>query len=163
MTATTTRAAETWAHILEQPDGMHMGYAADFATDDGSEPAEACAAVEAVAQQHLDAHPDDYRARRLLGEWLQWHGDERGEGYRALGVCRRRPLQWQSSWLCAFEDDGIAKEHRQHSLPLVWFDAFGFPNAWTRFDTRRDAENAAALAFARLPAERRAALLKGEM
>lgn len=29
MTATTTRAAETWAHILAQPDGLSMGYAAD--------------------------------------------------------------------------------------------------------------------------------------
>lgn len=170
MTTCTTRAAETWAHILEQPDGMSMGYAADYARDDGSEPPEACAAVEAVAQAHLDAHPDDHRARRLLGEWLQWHGDVRGEGYVFLATFVRFPF-----W---FPADGRWYWSRLDTPPSAWA---GLPeclfrwvaitttlpvrhrDALRQYRTRRAAEDAAALAFARLPAERRAALLKGEM
>lgn len=165
MTATTTRAAECWARILAAPDGYPMGIAADFATDDGSEPAEACAAVEAVAQQHLDAHPDDHRARRLLGEWLQWHGDARGEGLCALAAYGRSPCG-QESFLGSFlwwdAGYGFARP-----LPQDWFwAAMGEvlpPQQRIKYDTRRAAEDAASLAFARLPAERRAALLRGEM
>lgn len=170
MTATTTRAAECWARILAQPDGYPMGIAADFARDDGAEPAEACAAVEAVAQQHLDDHPDDHRARRLLGEWLTWHGDRRGEGYAAMGACRKEPhcgirkrLVWFNERFYATFAQGVVKS-LCHCLPGDWYDAMRLPVVnWHDYDTRRAAENAAALAFARLPAERRAQLLKGEM
>lgn len=184
MSTTTTRAAETWAHILAQPDGYPMGIASDYATDDGAEPAEACAAVEAVAQAHLDAHPDDHKARRLLGEWLQWHGDERGEGYRALAACGKEPycgnrkrMVWfckRMVWFCARYYDAIAATeeaaiHRMlpHHLEGDWCDAIKQrkPTSanWHDYRTRRAAEDAASLAFARLPAERRAALLRGEM
>lgn len=176
MTTCTTRAAETWAHLIAEVDPMPVSIAADFATDDGSEPAEACAAVEAVAQSHLDAHPDDHRARRLLGEWLAWHGDERGEGYAALAACGRVPEEWLAAgqwyWLRVDPFNGI--KHPEE-LPDRWFDQLPLPHqygkdhyskAWPygeESNTRRAAEESAALAFARLPAERRAALLKGEM
>lgn len=158
----TTRAAETWAHLIAKVDPMPVSIAADFARDDGSEPAEACAAVEAVAQAHLDAHPADHRARRLLGEWLALHGDVRGEGLRALAACGRVPLRYRLSWLCQFDGDGISDGDRRHALATDWFDLIS-PSGWSRFDTRRAAEDAAAIAFARLPAERRGRLLKGEM
>lgn len=176
MTTCTTRAAETWARILEQPDGLHMDYAADFARDDGSEPAEACAAVEAVAQQHLDAHPDDHRARRLLGEWLTWHGDVRGEGYVALAAQKLRPhlsqpvqssrqfdeWLWQLLRRLPYSQDYCTFEESSEALS-TWFRLFcpRLFGSWHK--TRRDAEDVAAIAFARLPAERRATLLKGEM
>lgn len=165
MTATATRAAETWAHILAQPDGYPMGVAADWLQEhtdhDGSDEAkaEACAAVEAVAQAHLDARPDDHRARRLLGEWLQWHGDGRGEGLRALAACKRLT---SGHWVT---NSVAQRRHFGCWLPSDWWlevsliwKAAGSPKY-----TRRAAEDAASLAFARLPAGRRAQLLKGEM
>lgn len=170
MTHCTTRAAECWAHILAQPDGYPMGVAADFARDDGSEPAEACAAVEAVAQQHLDARPDDHRARRLLGEWLTWHGDARGEGYRALaasGLYPHGPTEADCHWSWHSGRGMSMGDYvsHQHALPQVWFRAVTPSRMyWTEnYPTRRAAEDAAALAFARLPAARRAELLAGRM
>jgi hypothetical protein len=168
VTATTTRAAETWAHILAQPDGYPMGVAADWLQEhddhDGSAEAkaDACDAVEAVAQQHLDAHPDDHKARRLLGEWLQWHGDERGDGYRALAACKREPyahdgfLWWNADMFTTFA---------KADLPGYWWALLGAVATWVNimYPTRLTAEDAAALTFARLPAERREQLLKGEM
>lgn len=189
MTTCTTPAAECWAHILAQPDGYPMGVAADWLQDhadhDGSPEAkaEACAAVEAVAQQHLDARPDDHRARRLLGEWLQWHRDVRGEGLRALGACGRESRRMFSGgaacylWYdltdqmteCELNHIQYPQEavHAASDLPFGWFrelrDAVEASEEFKEYHTRRAAEDAAALAFNRLPAERRAALLKGEM
>lgn len=189
MTATTTRAAETWARILAQPDGYPMGIAADWlqehADHDGSPEAkaEACAAVEEVAQAHLDARPNNHRARRLLGEWLQWHGDARGEGYVALAACGREPRHLFAANYAAFLwydlTDQMAEcergrilyprqaVHPASDLPLWWFEklrgAVEVYDEFKEYPTRRAAEDAAALAFARLPAERREQLLKGEM
>lgn len=163
MTATTTRAAETWAHLLRcQREGVPaFPWALDFAQDGGDDLDRVCAAVEVVAQQHLDAHPDDHAARRLLGEWLTACGDARGEGYVALARFKRVPLHrciestflWREDWQgCTAAND------RLHS---DWWCQLRTNQREVK--TRAGSENAAAKAFLRLPESRRAALLKGEM
>jgi uncharacterized protein (TIGR02996 family) len=115
-------------------------------------------------QQMLDAHPDDNTTRGVLADWLQERGDERAEGYRALGVLGRIPLrtdagQW--SWWTDWSDP--AEWSELHALPEHWHRLFHRYElgsyATVRHDRRREAEDAAAIAFAKLPAPRRAELL----
>lgn len=131
---------------------------------------------EDVYHAILDAHPDAHDVRRALGLWLAEKGDERGEGYRALAACERKPEEWVAAgqwyWLRVCPFNGI--KHPEE-LPDRWFDLLPPPHqygkdqytkAWPygeESNTRRAAEDAAALAFARLPAARRAALLRGEL
>jgi hypothetical protein len=168
VTTCTTRAAETWAHLLRcQREGVPaFPWALDFAQDGYGDLAEACAAVEECAQRHLDAHPDDHGARRLLGEWLTACGDERGEGLCALAACKKWCRFWKvnQGW-CWLRDvtawDRAEFEHTE--LGGNWYDAGIETVVHQLFGTRQAAEDAASLAFTRLPAERRAQLLRGEM
>jgi uncharacterized protein (TIGR02996 family) len=117
----------------------------------------------------LDANPADWQTRLVFADWLQERGDPRAEGYRALGEQRRVPdhaphergtvLWW---WTC-LPDRGDCR------LPADWFQLIeGLTPYDERFkpladpgavSTRREVEDAAALAFAKLPPERRAELL----
>lgn len=164
-TATTTRPAETWAHMLAEVDPMPVCVALDFAQE-GVTFEDARAAVEAVAQQHLDAHPDDHGARRLLGEWLTACGDDRGAGLTALGVCGKWCRYWSINQAWCWLRDVTAwyrAEFEHTELGGDWYDA-GIPIMLHSFyDTRQAAEDAAAKAFLRLPEARRVQLLKGEM
>ena len=45
-------------------------------------------------QAALDADPENWQTRLVFADWLQERGDPRAEGYRALGVLRRRPFRW---------------------------------------------------------------------
>lgn len=101
--------------------------------------------MEAVAQAHLDAHPDDHRA---------------------LAACRKWCRFWEinQAWVWLSHVSAYDREPFEHTaLSQSWFDAGIALGIHSLFDTRRAAEDAASLAFARLPAERRARLLKGEM
>lgn len=127
-------------------------------------------------QAALDANPEDWQTRLVFADWLQERGDPRAEGYRALGVSRRRPYVGgfdnteTGRWLGAgwFGCEGKLAEDA-YTLPEDWFRAIkGFgkdlmyrPRYVGKFKTpnRRTIEDAAALAFARLPAARRAELL----
>jgi uncharacterized protein (TIGR02996 family) len=109
-------------------------------------------------QRALDANPDDWQTRLVFADWLQEQGDPRAEGYRALSYTGSCPL-WNShtNWVWTnSENDGL-----RHALGIDWHRAtcaiYGTTAA--HFATRREAEDAAALAFARLPAARRAELL----
>ncbi len=44
----------------------------------------------------LDENPADFDSRRIFGDWLEERGDPRADGYRALGVLRKHPLQCRS-------------------------------------------------------------------
>ena len=119
----------------------------------------------------LDADPDDWQTRLVFADWLQERGDPRADGYRALGIRRLRPNVWvkkskRKHWWWG----GDKQFWRGHSdvvvLPRDWYKAL--PNvpedglAWPADDrpnTRRAAEDDAALAFGRLTPKRRAALL----
>lgn len=100
-------------------------------------------------QAALDANPDDWQTRGVFADWLQERDDVRAEGYRALGVCRVVPV---------------------HTRVDGWYlTGLDYPNrGWLSqgYDSsrsRRAAEDAAALAFAKLPELRRYELLNPVM
>jgi uncharacterized protein (TIGR02996 family) len=123
-------------------------------------------------QAMLDAHPDDHVTRLVFADWLQERGDPRAEGYRALGVLGVSPTAYR---------DGRVAPHAGADYVAWWngqnyttYDPDYLPGDWwhstlhaalrptgymATFRSRREAEDAAALAFAELPAERRAELL----
>jgi uncharacterized protein (TIGR02996 family) len=131
----------------------------------------------------LEENPDDYQTRLIFADWLQDRNDDRAEGMRALGRTRLRPLK------CGFSDEGFyyivgnydrirsliagVRDWDQYSwkecvLPADWFLVCPKTDFWDSgsdhwrcYQTQRKAETAAALAFTRLPPERRTALLEG--
>lgn len=118
-------------------------------------------------QAMLDAHPDDHGTRAVFADWLQDRDDPRAEGYRALAMQERYPF--------GSKHGGSRWWHRgttyRNSLPLDWFACLPRLGEGREYvlwphcegqtaDSRRDVEDAAALAFAQLPAARRAELLK---
>ncbi len=129
-------------------------------------------------QAALDANPADHHTRMVFADWLQDRADERAEGYRALGALRRAPIVrggftfggvpnsilwwWESA-------GGEPVEYVPHRLPQDWLRHMDmketrgmfYPSAGLidRPNTRREVEDAAALAFARLSHARRMQLL----
>lgn len=123
-------------------------------------------------QAMLDAKPADWHTRMVFADWLQDRDDPRAAGYRAIAVGRRLPLQgrhldadtwwWHSSTASACEDF-------HNHIPPDWFalllDGPGNSYFWPVFrakggiKSRRECEDALALAFSRLAAERQAELL----
>jgi uncharacterized protein (TIGR02996 family) len=119
----------------------------------------------------LASSAEDHNMRLVFADWLQERGDPRAEGYRAMGELRVSPCHSGSGifdddaraklrasglyrdkwWWCAAPDEKL----RPHFLPDGWFPAARVP----LFTTRREAEDAASLAFAKLAPERRAELL----
>jgi uncharacterized protein (TIGR02996 family) len=122
-------------------------------------------------QAALDANPDDWQTRLVFADWLDERDDPRAAGYRALGVRRLRPNKWvkrskRVHWWWG-SDKYFWKGHPDVViLPAYWFKALPEPGydgvAWPSHDRpngRREAENAAALAFAALSQKRQAQLL----
>lgn len=120
-------------------------------------------------QSYLDAYPDDHAMRTRLGLWLSDQGDVRGDGYRALAKGRRAPLMLDRydgtphHWYV--NDDMVGGN--PNSLPPDWFNAlpgakdrYVFWPAETHAIQRRAAEDAAALAFHLLPADRQRELME---
>jgi uncharacterized protein (TIGR02996 family) len=132
-------------------------------------------------QAALDAATDDWQTRLVFADWLQDRSDPRSDGYRVLGSLRLRPTfdrtsnPWSkpsrplrgcwSWWIGTRAVDLTASV-----LVRDWFEAIetadhykpstGVVNEESKdWYKRRQAEDAAALAFLRLPAERRAELL----
>jgi uncharacterized protein (TIGR02996 family) len=112
-------------------------------------------------QAALDADPDDWQTRLVFADWLEERGDERGPGYRALGLHRHRPPRGNGYvWFNAAHYGRVTFDN----LPADWFEELedetdGASDAFRAWSTRREAEDAAAWAFAELPPERRAELL----
>lgn len=114
----------------------------------------------------LDADPTGWQTRLVFADWLQERNDLRADGYRALGRLQKRPAmdrhaRWHGSgaWDAGYPDGA-------HELPLDWLERLpGDPGPayWPRGDraerSRREVEDAAAVAFAKLSSERRAELL----
>lgn len=113
----------------------------------------------------LDAHPDDHTTRLVFADWLQEQSDERAEGYRALGLLHRAPVINRSG---VWWHKGSGADN---SLPPDWYSFLPFATekesaylVWPSSHkigpwTRLEIEDAAAFAFAKLPAARRAELL----
>jgi uncharacterized protein (TIGR02996 family) len=130
-------------------------------------------------QRHLDERPGDHLARQVFADWLQDRGDPRAEGYRALGVMRRDCTQ-EGAFLaidtyrgtCPYWGHYGHQILQVHHLPGDWFSLLevagrsdcNAPSWSQRFDaTRRELDDAAAIAFSRLPPERRAEILSGAL
>lgn len=120
----------------------------------------------------LDANPDDHHTRLVFADWLQERGDVRADGYRALGAGRVYPLSvrmgatpWRgkTAWVYGGATNSIGTHQRHCLLAVDWFKLIergeGCDASWCRRLNRREAEDAAALAFAKLPPKRRAELL----
>jgi uncharacterized protein (TIGR02996 family) len=115
----------------------------------------------------LDANPEDWQTRLVYADWLQDRGDPRAEGYRALGTLRRWPRKFGTNRFRFYKPDEWLTG--PDDLPADWWNAaepkknFKGGDAvgalWNR--SRSNVEDAAALAFAKLPPERRAELLTG--
>jgi uncharacterized protein (TIGR02996 family) len=133
-------------------------------------------------QAALDANPADWQTRLVFADWLDERSDVRAEGYRALGQLRKCPSRrvgekdprlGEKEWFIGSEDAlnfGPRRDERyvRAQFPPDWWslvecgEPWGHgagPDAWLFFATRRETEDAAALAFAELPPERRTELL----
>lgn len=128
-------------------------------------------------QAMLDANPDDHATRLIFADWLQERDDPRAEGYRALArqrvqaeFCEMRASTQEFKGMSYFV---IGSTQANYSgfhlcrLPHDWFDNIIRKGGrrpryqhWKHFDTRTEAEDATALAFATLSESRRAALLE---
>lgn len=133
---------------------------------------------EAGFNATLDANPDDWQTRLVYADWLQDRDDPRAEGYRALGVLRVVPFYYREpkepAWLywnidrygTPFPPRRDANEIDSAMLPGDWhalaLEGKREGDAVIGFTSRREAEDAAAHAFAKLPASRREELLADE-
>ena len=129
-------------------------------------------------QAALNANPQDWQTRLVFADWLQERGDPRAEGYAALGRPGCRPTGYtvkdtatldanEAAFWCYWTEPYASPPFRLNDLdwlPLDWFRAIPqLPEETERYNrrrkTRRELDDAAALAFAKLPAARRAELL----
>lgn len=136
--------------------------------------------AEGVLQAALDESPWSATLRKVLADHLEDVGDERFAGYRALGALGLSPYLGDNhvpaSESFAPEvfatgyagDDGERFPPSPHGrLSDVWLNAMPRNpkqiqgRRWRTFPTRREADDAAALAFARLPADVQAVILAG--
>lgn len=138
-------------------------------------------------QALLDANPQDYHTRLVFADWLQERSDPRAEGYRALGRLELVPDRY-GNYDNLREDRGYPDRcywGRRENSNYDWWVRQGSPTVpcllierwfkelkkvkgydtlekwWVYYKNRRDAENAAALAFGRLPRAVRTKLLAG--
>jgi uncharacterized protein (TIGR02996 family) len=120
-------------------------------------------------QRALDADPDDWQTRLVFADRLQERNDPRAAGYRALGELRKWPVGPSTLWhdWYWYRLGSSVTAVADHALPNEWFDEmthgpgprgpitiFGSRTSWPKpgvHVNRAAAENAAALAFARLP------------
>jgi uncharacterized protein (TIGR02996 family) len=132
-------------------------------------------------QAAIDAHPEDWQTRLVFADWLDERGDPRAEGYRALVAIGRRALPCRMlshepgksgpiQYMFGSERLSPDAPRVQYALCLIPADWLKLLKgslysssrrpSWKHYHTRREAEDAAALAFARLSAKRRAKLLQ---
>ncbi len=107
-------------------------------------------------QAMLDLNPEDHQTRLIFADWLQDRDDPRAEGYRALGMKRLFPHWWHVAENWQWSDTVTGQPYGSH-LPEAWYSRL-CPPAF--YPTRREADDRAALAFAKLPVARRNELLK---
>jgi uncharacterized protein (TIGR02996 family) len=124
-------------------------------------------------QTALDANPDDWQTRLVFADWLEERADPRAAGYRALAV--RRWHAYRPNFTGYWTVGNYRADHPNDvsDLPDDWFDHVwnatprdsrtkASRGRWVALDTRRTAEDAAALAFAKLSAKRQHELLAAE-
>jgi uncharacterized protein (TIGR02996 family) len=114
-------------------------------------------------QKVLDDNPDDWQTRLVFADWLQERNDPRAEGYRALGLRMICPYRYTGNQDWGYDDYTTIPSAAADVLPGDWFALLGYPPDATDWAcgvaaarSRSSLENAAAEAFSRLSAERRA-------
>ena len=111
---------------------------------------------------YLDAHPDDGHARTVFADWLDDRGDPRAAGYRRLGELGRCPYERGSGdWLWFMESPHDSPWRREDDPSVLYDQWHDEVESWKSYPSRRAAEDAAALAFSKLPASVRDAILTG--
>ena len=122
---------------------------------------------EAAFAAALDADPADQVTRLAFADWLQDRDDPRAAGYAAMVALGLRPMQNGSFTLWTWRYFQNPPAHlRASMLPQVWYESLTGSsihggNWYSEYTSCSAAENAAALAFARLLPERQAELLSG--
>lgn len=126
----------------------------------------------------LDANPDDHHTRLVFADWLQERGDPRAEGYRALGMLRKFPrtrVNYQGPSHAWTRDENELRLNElvnsdphgpnylvgpSHGLPVDWFHEVARRQTWwSDHNSRREADDKAAIGFSKLHPERRAEIL----
>ena len=119
---------------------------------------------ESAFQAALDLSPDDFTTRLVFADWLEERGDPRADGYRALGVLRRRPMGTEKWYWMKTPMGGTLRFRRDYPwrLGAIWHRSvcIALRPRLAQFISRRQAEDAAAFGFIRLSAARRIQLLK---
>jgi uncharacterized protein (TIGR02996 family) len=121
-------------------------------------------------QRAIDANPEDWHTRLVFADWLEEHNDPRAVGYRALGFLRRVPTYFDQAgrwvWLNTHWSAHYSNPAMSGAvLPDDWYDQLPVENekhsdpCAAERHALRASLNDAALAFAKLPAARRAELL----
>jgi uncharacterized protein (TIGR02996 family) len=128
-------------------------------------------------QRMLDANPDDHQTRLVFADWLDERGDPRAEGYRAIGQLRRRTHQSQyysirgeNVWLWGstkLPSKMYTDLYPGIVLPSDWLETiqgthptYEHNDYWRYHSTRREAEDAAAVAFGQLSPARKRQILR---
>lgn len=124
----------------------------------------------------LDERPDEQTTRYTFADWLQDRDDDRAEGYRALArlglvLCDRytgEPVRFMPQCGSRVFCHGRSKASAEYTLPADWFALMLYGKEESEgscklFPTRHAAEESAVAAFTKLPEERRAQLLSGDM
>jgi len=122
----------------------------------------------------LDRYHADQDLRRRFGLWLFDNGRAEGEGYLALSACRRSPMCYLplSDSACPYWSREAVHYNSGCKLPVDWYTLIELEGKHTVFcplwrirqdATRSEVEQAAAIAFLKLPPLRRAELLRGKL
>ena len=118
-------------------------------------------------QAALDANPDDWQTRLVFADWLEERGDPRAAYFRLAGEQRWRPELTSATGYpdAALKRAGVTSDRlwRYYNADCITMVPHRLPfdighGNWLH-STRRKAEDAAALAFAQLPADHRHELL----
>lgn len=126
--------------------------------------------IEEDFRAALNERPDDFQLRLMYADWLEEQGDVRASGYRAMGILGLRPYN-AFVWFNETEQENTWTNSRYavySDLPDDWFNClaggeFRSTPLQMRYEIGKGlvtADDAAALAFAKLPPERQAELLK---
>lgn len=119
-------------------------------------------------QRVLDENPGDHNTRLVFADWLEERDDVRAPGYRAMGQLRlfpaSRPIydtkdgKYTHEYLWSWHELVTGRPFAA-GLKSIWFskiNATADQAKWKgRWSTRREAEDAAALAFSRIPLDQR--------
>lgn len=135
-------------------------------------------------QTALDKKPNDWQTRLVFADWLQERGDPRAEGYRLMGLWRLVARHNKGSGPYGCHDDKATKSWEWWTdretydpqlttcrIPLdllrkirskYVYRTGGKGLTSKDFFTRREADDALAVAFAKLSAKRREELLASQ-